>query len=98
MIQSRGNERLGVWSSLLRREDWGAVWLGFLIITLALTRTITLMPKYGRWENNPLAVLTLGEISSTIFLGVFLLISTFIAISLVSAYLFFGGVFFPPPI
>jgi uncharacterized membrane protein YadS len=80
MIQSRGNEKLGVWSSLLRREDWWAVWLGFLIITLALTRTITWMPKYGRWENNPLAVLTLGEISSTIFLGVFLLISTFIAI------------------
>lgn len=80
MTQVEGNETSRDWSSLWRREDWWAVWLGFLILTLALTQNITWLPKFEGWTYNPLDALKPGEISAIIFLGFLLLTSTSVAI------------------
>jgi len=37
------------WSSLWRREDWWAVWLGFFILGIAAMRTLTWIPKISGW-------------------------------------------------
>lgn len=42
-------------SSLWKNEDWWAVWLGFIIIGIALLKIVPLVPKIGKWTDNPLS-------------------------------------------
>lgn len=67
-------------SSLYKSEDWWAVWLGFFILTLASTRTITWLPKIGRWTVNPSVAFSVGDIPYFMLLGLSLLILTSVAI------------------
>jgi len=38
------------WSTLIRKEDWIAVWIGFIIMLLAAANIITAVPKAGSWS------------------------------------------------
>ena len=40
-------------NSLLRSEDWWAVWFGFFLIVLATGGVITDIPKPAQWTTNP---------------------------------------------
>jgi uncharacterized membrane protein YadS len=67
------------WSSLWKKEDWWAVWLGFTILALASTRTITWLPKIGRWTANPAIAFLVDDIPHFILLGFSLLTLTSVA-------------------
>jgi len=69
------------WSSLWKKEDWWAVWLGFFILALASTRVITWLPKISKWTANPSIAFSLGDIPYFILLGFFLLILTSVTVS-----------------
>ena len=66
-------------SSLYRKEDWWAVWLGFAILGLAATRVVTWIPKIGKWTINPNIAFPLSDIPYFILLGFSLLILTSVA-------------------
>jgi len=72
-------ERSIAWSSLYRREDWWAVWLGFFILALASTRIITWLPKISGWTANPDIAVKAGDIPYFILLGLCLLALTSIS-------------------
>jgi len=67
------------WSSLWKKEDWWAVWLGFLILALASTRAITWLPQIGKWTLNPNIAFKAGDIPYFVLLGLCLLILTSLA-------------------
>jgi len=69
------------WSSLWKKEDWWAVWLGFFILALASTRIISLLPKIGKWTANPSIAFPLSDIPYFVLLGFSLLILTSVAVS-----------------
>jgi len=69
------------WSSLRKKEDWWAVWLGFFILALASTRIVTSLPKISKWTTNPSIAFSLGDLPYFILLGFSLLILTSVAIS-----------------
>lgn len=64
------------WSSLWKKEDWWAVWLGFLILALASLRIVSWLPKIGKWTVNPSIAFPIGDIPYFILLGFALLILT----------------------
>jgi uncharacterized integral membrane protein (TIGR00698 family) len=68
------------WSSLWRKEDWWAVWLGFLVLVLAATRTVAWLPKMGKWTMDPNVSIKFGDIPYFILLGFSLIVLTSIAI------------------
>jgi len=37
------------WSSLWRKEDWWACWIGWFILLLAIAGAIPKAPKIGKW-------------------------------------------------
>jgi uncharacterized membrane protein YadS len=37
------------WSSLWRKEDWWAVWVGFIILTMGITRCLPAVPQIASW-------------------------------------------------
>jgi len=45
---------------LWRKEDWWAVWFGFILIGASLSRAVTKVPKVGKWTTDPLAAFGLG--------------------------------------
>ncbi|MBI4199521.1 MAG: putative sulfate exporter family transporter [Chloroflexi bacterium] len=56
MPVEKGKKTEGVWSDLIKKEDWLAVWLGFLIIALILLGVQVRLPGF-RWTTD-------GEFSS----------------------------------
>ena len=69
-------------SPLLRLEDWWAVWLGALLIALVTTQTVTLVPRVGRWTDQPASAFGDGRLIGLVALGVGLLALTSIAVFL----------------
>jgi len=67
------------WSSLWKKDDWWAVWLGFLILGLASTRIITWLPKISQWSLNSGIGFAISDVSYFTLLGVSLLILTSVA-------------------
>jgi len=67
------------WSSLYRKEDWWAVWLGFFILALASTGTITWLPTISKGWITPDTAFPLVSIPHFVLLGFFLLITTSVA-------------------
>jgi len=61
------------WSSLYKKEDWWAVWLGFAVLTLASSRIITWLPKIGKWIDNPSLAISLVDVPYFVLLGLALL-------------------------
>jgi uncharacterized integral membrane protein (TIGR00698 family) len=47
--------------SLVENEDWWAVWIGFIIIALALLKVVPKIPKLGSWTTDPLSAFTTGK-------------------------------------
>ena len=46
------NGKKGIdWSSLWRKEDWWACWIGWLILLLAIIGLVPALPKIGRWTS-----------------------------------------------
>jgi len=76
---SKAEKRIA-WSSLFKKEDWWAVWLGFAVLLLAATRVITWIPKIGRWTTDMTASISIVDIPNFTLLGLFLLILTSVAI------------------
>ncbi len=76
---SKAEKRIA-WSSLYKKEDWWAVWLGFAVLVMAATRVITWIPKIGRWTTDMTASMNIVDIPNFTLLGLFLLILTSIAI------------------
>ncbi len=44
------------WMELLKKEDWWAVWFGFIVIIGATAGWIGKVPKLGKWTSNPFEV------------------------------------------
>lgn len=68
------------WSSLYKKEDWWAVWLGAVILIIATAKIVTTMPTFKTWTNNPCTAVPVETIPQSIYLGIGLLILTSIAI------------------
>jgi len=68
------------WSSLWRKEDWWAVWLGFLMLALSATGILRWLPKIGKWTMDPSVAVKLGDIPYLVLLGFCFLVLTSIAI------------------
>jgi len=64
------------WSSLWKKEDWWAVWLGFFVLALASLRIVSWLPKIGKWTVNPNIAFPIGDIPHFILLGFALLMLT----------------------
>ncbi|MBI5968347.1 MAG: putative sulfate exporter family transporter, partial [Deltaproteobacteria bacterium] len=69
------------WSSLWKKEDWWSVWMGAVVIILAIGKAITKMPKIGKWIGDPLAALAPGTVPLIIMVGLVLLVLTLIVIA-----------------
>jgi len=63
-------------SSLWKKEDWWAVWLGFFILALASLRIVSWIPKMSKWTLNPNIAFPLSNIPYFILLGFALLLLT----------------------
>lgn len=50
------------WSSLYKKEDWLAVWLGFAILGLAVTPLLRWMPKIGKWSTDVTTAINLNNL------------------------------------
>ncbi len=74
-----GNVRID-WSSLWRKEDWWAVWLGFIILGLASGRVVTWIPNIGKWTTDLSAAIIVGDIPYFVLLGIGILVLTSAAI------------------
>jgi uncharacterized integral membrane protein (TIGR00698 family) len=48
-------------SSLWKNEDWWAVWLGFIIILVALAKIVPSVPKIGKWTDDPISAFMIVE-------------------------------------
>jgi uncharacterized membrane protein YadS len=70
----------GSWSSLWRGEDWWAVWIGLVIISLAIAGAIRWLPRLGVWASNPVVALSPGEATRIVLLGLLLLTLTGLAV------------------
>jgi uncharacterized integral membrane protein (TIGR00698 family) len=62
------------WSSLWKKEDWWAVWLGFITLALAATGVIAWLPKIGAWTTDITKAFPVGsEYLIALGLGLFVL-------------------------
>ncbi len=68
------------WSSLWKKEDWWAVWLGFTILALVATKTLDWIPKISVWSSDLGTAVIAGDVPFFILLGVSLLMLTSVAI------------------
>lgn len=68
------------WSSLWKKEDWWAVWLGFVILALVATKTLVWIPKTYIWSNDLGAAISASDVPYFILLGFSLLLLTGIAV------------------
>jgi len=68
------------WSSLWKKEDWWAVWLGFLIIGIAIIGFLAWVPKVNSWTTNIGDSIKLYDLLYFALLYVFLSFLTLIGI------------------
>ena len=68
------------WSSLWKREDWWAVWLGLVVLALAITNIVTRLPKINAWTTDPFFVLTANGLIDLFVLGLGLAAITSVAL------------------
>lgn len=68
------------WSSLWKKEDWWAVWIGLIILALVATGTITWIPKISSWTFDLTTAINIMDIPYFILLALFLLTLTGIPI------------------
>lgn len=68
------------WSSLWKKEDWWAVWLGFIVLALASIRVVTWLPKIDGWASIPLTAVKVNDVPYFILLGLGLLALTSTAV------------------
>jgi uncharacterized membrane protein YhaH (DUF805 family) len=68
-------------SSLYRKEDWWAVWIGFVILILGVFRCLPSLPKIDKWadiaESFPSGA---GTVVPSILVFVFILVLTIIGV------------------
>jgi uncharacterized membrane protein YadS len=64
------------WSSLIRKEDWLVVWMGFILLTLTATGLITNVPSIGAWSYNISDALNMGNVYLLALLGLGILALT----------------------
>ncbi len=68
-------------SSLYKKEDWWAVWIGFLILLLGIGRWLPALPKISKWTDVTASFpASVGTIGSVALLFLILLVITLIAI------------------
>ncbi|RLF13487.1 MAG: hypothetical protein DRN06_08580, partial [Thermoprotei archaeon] len=68
------------WSSLWRKEDWWAVWLGFTLLGLTASRAISWLPTVGKWTSNLSSAVALVDLPFFLVLALGLLGLTGLAI------------------
>ncbi|MFQ5711719.1 MAG: YeiH family protein [Candidatus Geothermarchaeales archaeon] len=68
------------WSSLWKKEDWWAVWIGFLILAIVATRIVAWTPKIPPKWTDITSVVPIGAIPYFILLGIGLLALTSVAV------------------
>lgn len=67
-------------SALLRTEDWWTLWLGLLLIILAVTGLMTTIPRLPGWSDNLAKALPLALAPELVLLGLFLALVSGIAV------------------
>jgi uncharacterized integral membrane protein (TIGR00698 family) len=60
-------------SSLWKKEDWWAVWFGFVLMLASLLGVVTKVPKIGKWTDDPLTAFGIGSDGGSVFLSLLLL-------------------------
>ena len=70
------------WTSLIRKEDWLVVWIGFGIMILVTSGIINWVPKVGTWSTSITDAFKVRDLPYFALLGVGLLAITSIAIKL----------------
>jgi uncharacterized membrane protein YadS len=70
------------WSSLVRKEDWLVVWLGFIILILTAAGLITNVPSIGSWTSNVFDGLRVGDLFLLALLGLGILALTTLGVYL----------------
>jgi len=68
------------WSSLCKKEDWWAVWIGFLILGLAATGVITWTTKIGKWTTDISASVRVTDTQYFVYTCLFLLVLTSVSV------------------
>jgi len=74
------DERRIDWSSLVKREDWISVWIGFGILVISVSGVVTYLPKVGAWSTSITDSLRIGDLPYFALLGLGLLATTSVAI------------------
>ena len=69
------------WSSLWRKEDWWAVWLGFFLLGLTASRIVSWLPPIERWSADLGAAIAIGHLPYFALLALGLLALTGLAIA-----------------
>jgi len=72
------------WSSLWKKEDWWAVWIGLLILLLGVAKWLPSLPKIAKWatvaKSFPAGAGTFG---TALLLFVFILVLTLIGVAFI---------------
>ena len=70
------------WSTLIRKEDWLVVWIGFSILLIVTLGLVTEVPKIGTWSTSITESFEIMDLPKFGLLGVLLLLLTSIAVKL----------------
>lgn len=70
---------MSLFSSLWKKEEWWAVWIGLLLLALVVFKVIPFTPKIGSWQLIEEIPAALSNIPYVLFLGVGLLVLTAVA-------------------
>lgn len=70
------------WSSLIKREDWLVVWIGFAILLLAVFGLISKIPSLGSWSDNVFDAIKTEDIPLFFLFGIGILILTTVGVKL----------------
>lgn len=65
-------------SSLWKKEDWIAVWIGFSILTLAIIGALWWLPRIDNWYVSPAEILSIFDIPMFILLYLLLIIFVYV--------------------
>lgn len=72
------------WSSLWKKEDWWAVWIGLLILLLGVAKWLPSLPKIDKWtdvtKGFPAGT---GTIGPAILLFIFILVLTLVGVTFI---------------